>query len=102
MSRSLNKVMLIGNLGADHELRYFPSGDAFANVNIATSESWKDKVTGEAKERTEWHRVIFTKKIAEIVGQYLRKGSKSDVKGRLQTQNYQSQKTHHPGNSLGL
>lgn len=94
MSRSLNKVMLIGNLGADPEVRYFPSGDAFANVNIATSESWKDKVTGEAKERTEWHRVIFTKRIAEIVGQYLRKGSKVYIEGRLQTRKWQSQDGH--------
>lgn len=91
MSRSLNKVMLIGNLGTDPEVRYFPSGDAFANVSIATSESWKDKNTGEAKERTEWHRVVFTRKMAEIVGQYLRKGSKVYVEGRLQTRKWQGQ-----------
>jgi single-strand DNA-binding protein len=88
---SLNKVMLIGNLGADPETRYMPSGNAVANVSIATSESWKDRNTGEPQERTEWHRVVFFGKLAEIVGQYLRKGSKVFVEGRLQTRKWQGQ-----------
>jgi single-strand DNA-binding protein len=92
MSRgSLNKVMLIGNLGADPDVRYFPDGSALANVSIATSDSWKDKSTGEPQERTEWHRVVFRGKLAEIVGQYLRKGSKIYVEGRLQTRKWQAQ-----------
>jgi len=92
MSRgSLNKVTLIGNLGADPEVRYFPDGSALATVSIATSESWKDKNTGEPQERTEWHRVVFRGKLAEIVGQYLRKGSKIYVEGRLQTRKWQGQ-----------
>ena len=92
MSRgSLNKVTLIGNLDADPDVRYFPDGNAVANVSLATSESWKDKSTGEPQERTEWHRVVFRGKLAEIVGQYLRKGSKIYVEGRLQTRKCQTQ-----------
>jgi single-strand DNA-binding protein len=83
--------MLIGNLGADPDVRYFPDGSALANVSIATSESWKDRSTGEQQERTEWHRVVFRGKLAEIVGQYLRKGSKIYVEGRLQTRKWQGQ-----------
>ncbi len=87
----INKVILIGNLGMDPEVRYMPSGDAVANLRIATSESWRDKTTGEPQERTEWHRVVIFGKLAEIAGQYLRKGSKVYVEGRLQTRKWQAQ-----------
>jgi single-strand DNA-binding protein len=87
----INKVILIGNLGADPEVRYMPSGDAVANVRIATSESWKDKNTGEPRERTEWHNVVFFGKLAEIVKQYLHKGSKIYVEGKLRTRKWQTQ-----------
>lgn len=87
----VNKVILIGNLGADPEVRYMPSGDAVANINIATSESWKDKQTGEKQERTEWHKVVFFGKLAEIVKQYLRKGSKVYIEGKLRTRKYKAQ-----------
>ena len=90
-SRGVNKVILIGNLGADPEVRYMPSGDAVANVRIATSESWKDKNSGETHERTEWHNVVFFGKLAEIVKQYLRKGSKIYVEGKLRTRKWQTQ-----------
>ena len=85
---SLNKVQLIGNLGRDPEMRSFPSGDQIASVTIATTEKWKDKQTGEAKEHTEWTRVQFGGKLAEIVGQYLRKGSQVYVEGSLKTRKY--------------
>ncbi len=88
MARGINKVILIGNLGNDPEVRYMPSGSAVANVSLATSESWRDKQTGEQNERTEWHRVVFFSRLAEIVGEYLRKGSKVYVEGRLQTRKY--------------
>jgi len=88
-SRGVNKVILIGHLGADPEVRYMPSGAAVANVRIATSESWKDKQTGELRERTEWHNVVFYQRLAEIVGEYLRKGSQVYVEGRLQTRKWQ-------------
>lgn len=88
MSKGINKVILIGNLGKDVELRYFPNGDAVANATIATSESWKDKQTGEAQERTEWHKVVFTRKLAEIASQYLKKGSKVYIEGALRTRSY--------------
>ncbi|RMG27624.1 MAG: single-stranded DNA-binding protein, partial [Gammaproteobacteria bacterium] len=81
-ARGVNKVILIGHLGADPEVRYMPSGGAVANVRIATSESWKDKQTGELRERTEWHNVVFYQRLAEIVGEYLRKGSQVYVEGR--------------------
>ncbi|MBK1644449.1 single-stranded DNA-binding protein [Thiocapsa imhoffii] len=87
----VNKVILIGNLGADPEVRYMPSGDAVANVRIATSETWKDKNTGEKQERTEWHQVVFFGKLAEIVKQYLHKGSKIYVEGKLRTRKWQGQ-----------
>jgi single-strand DNA-binding protein len=87
----VNKVILIGNLGADPEVRYMPSGDAVANVRIATSETWKDKNTGEKQERTEWHNVVFFGKIAEIVKQYVHKGSKIYVEGKLRTRKWQGQ-----------
>ena len=89
MARGINKVILIGNLGADPEVRYMPSGGAVANVTIATSESWKDKQTGEQQERTEWHRVSFFNRLGEIVGEYCRKGSKVYIEGRLQTRKWQ-------------
>ncbi len=87
----VNKVILIGNLGADPDVRYMPSGDAVANIRIATSETWKDRNTGEKQERTEWHNVVFFGKIAEIVKQYLRKGSKIYVEGKLRTRKWQGQ-----------
>ena len=86
---SVNKVILIGNLGKDPEVRYMPSGRAVANVTLATSDSWKDKNTGEKQERTEWHNVVFYSPLAEIAGQYLRKGSSVFVEGRLQTRKWQ-------------
>jgi len=89
MARGINKVILIGNLGADPEVRYMPSGGAVTNVRLATSESWKDKNTGEQQERTEWHRVVFFGRLAEIAGEYLRKGSKIYCEGRLQTRKWQ-------------
>ena len=89
MARGVNKVILIGNLGADPEVRYVPGGSAIANVNIATSDSWKDKQTGENQERTEWHRVVFFSRLAEIVGEYLKKGAKVYVEGSLRTRKWQ-------------
>ena len=86
---SVNKVILVGNLGADPETRFMPNGDAVANVRLATTESWKDKATGEKKEITEWHRVVFYRKLAEIVGQYLKKGSAVYVEGRIRTRKWQ-------------
>ena len=91
MARGINKVILIGNLGADPEVRYMPSGGAVANVSLATSESWKDKTTGEPQERTEWHRVVFFNRLAEIVGEYVKKGSKIYVEGSLRTRKGQGQ-----------
>lgn len=89
MSRGVNKVILIGNLGGDPETRSMPSGDVVANISVATSEKWKDKQSGEAKERTEWHRVAFFGRLAEVVGEYLRKGSKVYVEGSLRTRKWQ-------------
>jgi single-strand DNA-binding protein len=89
MARGVNKVILVGHLGKDPEVRYAPSGQAIANVTIATSDSWKDKNTGEKQERTEWHRVVFFSRLAEIVGEYLKKGSQVYVEGRLQTRKWQ-------------
>ncbi len=91
MARGINKVILIGNLGQDPDVKYMPSGDAVANVTVATSESWKDKNTGEMQERTEWHRVVFFRRLAEIVGEYLKKGSKVYIEGKLQTRKWQDQ-----------
>ncbi len=89
MSRGLNKVMVIGHLGADPEVRYTADGKAIANVRLATSESWKDKNSGEAQERTEWHRVTFFGRLAEIVAEYLKKGSQIYVEGKLRTTEYE-------------
>ena len=85
----VNKVILIGRLGQDPEIRYTPSGGAVANVTLATSEQWKDKQSGDKQERTEWHRVVFFNRLAEIVGEYLKKGSQVYVEGRLQTRKWQ-------------
>lgn len=89
MARGVNKVILVGNCGADPESRYLPSGGAVTNVTIATSESWKDKQTGQPQERTEWHRVVFFNKLAEIAGEYLKKGSKVYVEGALRTRQWE-------------
>jgi single-strand DNA-binding protein len=86
---SVNKVILVGNLGADPETRYMPNGDAVANIRLATTESWKDKASGEKKELTEWHRVVFYRKLAEIAGQYLKKGSAVYIEGRIRTRKWQ-------------
>lgn len=88
---SVNKVIIVGNLGKDPEMRAFPSGDQLANVTIATTDKWKDKQTGEMKEATEWHRVVFNGRLAEIVGQYLRKGSQVYVEGSLRTRKWVDQ-----------
>lgn len=87
----VNKVILVGNLGRDPEVKFLPSGGAVANLAIATSESWKDKQTGEQKEKTEWHRVVMFGKLAEIAGEYLKKGSKVYIEGQLQTRKWQDQ-----------
>jgi single-strand DNA-binding protein len=89
MARGVNKVILVGNLGKDPEVRYMPSGSAAANVTLATSESWKDKQTGEQKERTEWHNIVFFGRLAEIAGEYLKKGSQIYVEGSLRTRKWQ-------------
>lgn len=89
MARGVNKVILVGNLGKDPEVRYMPNGGAVANVTVATSEQWKDKQTGEQKERTEWHNVVFYQRLAEIVGEYLKKGSQIYVEGSLRTRKWQ-------------
>jgi single-strand DNA-binding protein len=91
MARGVNKVILIGNLGADPEVRYSPNGSAVTNIRLATSDQWRDKQTGEQQERTEWHRVVFFSRLAEIAGEYLRKGSKVYIEGRLQTRKWQGQ-----------
>lgn len=90
-SRGINKVILIGNLGQDPEIRYMPNGGAVANITLATSESWRDKQTGEQKERTEWHRVVIFGKLAEVAGEYLKKGSQVYIEGALQTRKWQGQ-----------
>lgn len=89
MARGINKVILIGNVGGDPETRFLPNGNAVTNLTLATSDSWRDKQTGQMQERTEWHRVTFFGKIAEIAGQYLRKGSKIYIEGRLQTREWE-------------
>jgi single-strand DNA-binding protein len=89
MARGVNKVILVGNLGRDPEVRYMPSGNAVANVTLATTESWKDKQTGEKQERTEWHNVVFYSRLAEIAGEYLKKGSQVYVEGSLRTRKWQ-------------
>lgn len=86
---SVNKVILVGNLGADPETRYTASGDAICNIRLATTDSWKDKNTGEKREMTEWHRVVFYRRLAEIAGQYLKKGSSVYIEGRIKTRKWQ-------------
>lgn len=90
-SRGVNKVIILGNLGQDPEVRFMPSGGAVANITIATSESWKDKQTGEPREKTEWHKVALFGKLAEVAGEYLKKGSKVYIEGQLQTRKWQNQ-----------
>lgn len=92
---SINKVILIGNLGRDPETRFLPSGSAVANISVATTDTWKDKTSGEKKEATEWHRVVFFGRLAEIVGEYLKKGSQVYVEGRLQTRKYEKDGQDH-------
>lgn len=89
MARGINKVILVGNLGADPETRYMPSGGAVTNLSLATSETWKDKQTGEQKERTEWHKVAMFSRLAEIAAEYLRKGSQVYIEGKLRTRKWQ-------------
>ncbi|MGB5346639.1 MAG: single-stranded DNA-binding protein [Woeseia sp.] len=89
MARGINKVIVVGNLGQDPETRYMPSGSAVTNLSIATSEAWKDKQSGESKERTEWHRVAMFGKLAEIAAEYLRKGSQVYIEGKLRTRKWQ-------------
>jgi single-strand DNA-binding protein len=91
MSRGINKVIIVGNLGNDPELKFMPNGNAVTNLTVATSESWKDKNTGEQKEDTEWHRVVFFRRLAEIAGEYLKKGSKVYIEGKLKTRKWQDQ-----------
>jgi len=88
-TRGVNKVIIVGNLGQDPEVRYTPGGAAITNISIATSDSWKDKNSGQMQEKTEWHRVVFFGKLAEIAGEYLRKGSQVYVEGKLQTRKWQ-------------
>lgn len=90
MAKGINKVILVGHLGQDPEVKYMPSGGAVANVSIATSDQWKDKQSGEMKDRTEWHRVVFFNRTAEVVGEYLKKGSQVYIEGRLQTRKWQN------------
>ena len=94
MARGVNKVILVGNLGRDPEVRYSPNGSAVANITLATSESWKDKTSGEKQEKTEWHRVVFFGRLAEIAGEYLKKGAQIYVEGRLQTRKWQDKEGH--------
>jgi single-strand DNA-binding protein len=89
MARGVNKVILVGNLGSDPEVRYTPNGDAVATINVATTESWKDKQSGEKQERTEWHRVVMFRRLGEIAGEYLKKGSQVYLEGKLQTRKWQ-------------
>lgn len=90
-SRGINKVIIVGNLGQDPEVRFMPNGSAVANFTVATSETWKDKQTGEQKEKTEWHRIVIYQRLAEVAGEYLKKGSKVYIEGRLQTRKWQNQ-----------
>lgn len=90
-SRGVNKVILVGNLGADPEVRYMPNGGAVANITLATSETWRDKTSGEMKEQTEWHRIVLFGKLAEVAGEYLRKGSQVYIEGQLRTRKWTDQ-----------
>ena len=90
---SVNKVIIVGNLGRDPETRYLPSGEAVTNISVATTDTWKDKASGEKKEATEWHRIAFFGRLAEIAGEYLKKGSQVYVEGQLRTRKYQDKET---------
>lgn len=89
MARGINKVILVGNLGADPETRYLPDGNAVTNVNVATTQVWRDRESGQQNERTEWHRVVFFRRLAEIAGEYLKKGSKVYIEGQLRTRQWE-------------
>lgn len=91
MARGINKVILVGNVGGDPEVRYMPNGNAVATISVATTDSWKDKTTGEKQDRTEWHRVVCFNRLGEIVGEYIRKGTKLYVEGSLRTRKWQDQ-----------
>ncbi|MEI8313017.1 MAG: single-stranded DNA-binding protein, partial [Verrucomicrobiota bacterium] len=91
---SVNKVIIVGNLGKDPETRFMPNGDAVTNITVATSESWKDKTSGEKQEKTEWHRITFYRRLAEIAGEYLKKGSQVYVEGRLETRKWTDKEGH--------
>ena len=91
MARGINKVILVGNLGADPETRYTASGSAVTNIRLATTESWRDRQSGDRQEKTEWHRVVFFNRLAEVAGEYLRKGSQVYVEGKIQTRKWQDQ-----------
>ena len=95
MARGINKVILVGNLGRDPETRFMPSGGAVTNVSIATSKGWKDRDSGEQKERTEWHRIVFFNKLAEIAGEYLKRGSKVYIEGELRTRDWEKDGQKH-------
>lgn len=95
MKKGINKVIILGNLGRDPETKYMPNGGAVTNVQIATSESWKDKQSGQQQERTEWHKVVFYNKLAEIAGEFLRKGSKVYIEGALRTRSYEKDGVKH-------
>ena len=95
MARGINKVILVGNLGRDPETRYLPSGGAVTNVSLATSRSWKDRDSGDQKEKTEWHRVVFFNRLAEIAGEYLKRGSKVYVEGELRTREWEKEGQKH-------
>jgi len=91
MARGVNKVILVGNLGKDPEIRYMPNGNAVANLTLATTESWKDKQTGDQQEKTEWHRIVMFRRLAEIAGEYLKKGSQVYIEGKIRTRQWQDQ-----------
>ncbi|MGB5599091.1 MAG: single-stranded DNA-binding protein [Thiothrix litoralis] len=95
MARGINKVILVGTVGKDPEMKYMPSGDAMANISVATNESWKDKNTGEKKEATEWHRVVFFRQLADIVGKYVRKGQQIYIEGSLKTRSWEKDGQKH-------
>ena len=95
MARGINKVILVGTVGKDPEMKYMPSGDAIANISIATNDTWKDKNTGEKKEATEWHRIVFFKQLADIVGKYVRKGQQIYIEGSLKTRSWEKDGQKH-------
>ena len=95
MARGINKVILVGTVGKDPEMKYMPSGDAIANISVATNESWKDKSSGEKKEITEWHRVVFFRQLADIVGKYMRKGQQVYIEGSLKTRSWEKDGQKH-------